>query len=330
MQSNLAELLTMKNPDTVEKVSFVIPCYNEKETISIYYEAMESLLKKGILEKLQWEYVFIDDGSTDGSLKIIKELAERNNKVHFISFSRNFGKEAAILAGLHNADGDYVVTMDVDLQDSPNLLSDMYRAVVVEGYDCAAAMRINRKGEGRIRSFLSESFYKVINKLSDIEIVSGARDYRFMNRNVADAIISVGEYNRFSKGIFSWIGFKTKWIEYENVERSAGNTKWSIWKLFSYAMEGIVAFSTKLLNLASAIGIICCMLAFISLIFIVIRALVYGDPVAGWPSMMCVIILMGGVQLLCVGILSTYLSKTYLETKKRPIYIIREKDEKKA
>ena len=216
--------------------------------------------------------------------------------------------------------------MDVDLQDSPALLAEMYQAVVVEKYDCAAARRTTRKGEGKIRSFLSNSFYKVINALSDIEIVSGARDYRFMNRSVVNAILSLGEYNRFSKGIFSWVGFSTKWIEYENVERSAGNTKWSVWKLFTYAMEGIVAFSTKLLNLSSFLGMLCCVLSFASLLFIVARALIYGDPVAGWPSMMCVIILMGGLQLLCMGILSTYLSKTYLETKRRPVYIVREKD----
>ena len=310
----------------VQKVSFVIPCYNEEEAIPIFYKTMEHLLKTGILKGLEYEYVFVDDGSSDNSIRCMRELRASDDRVHFISFSRNFGKEAAILAGLQNVDGDYAVTMDVDLQDSPELLAEMYQAVVVENFDCAAARRINRKGEGKIRSFLSNSFYKVINALSDIEIVSGARDYRFMNRSVVNAILSLGEYNRFSKGIFSWVGFTTKWIEYENVERSAGNTKWSVWKLFTYAMEGIVAFSTKLLSLSSLLGMICCVLAFASLVFIVVRALLYGDPVAGWPSMMCVIILMGGLQLLCMGILSTYLSKTYLETKRRPVYIVREKD----
>ncbi len=308
------------------KVSFVVPCYNEEEAIPIYYDTMEAELGKGILKGLEYEYVFVDDGSRDKTLEIMQKLRERNERVHYVSFSRNFGKEAALLAGLQNAGGNYVVTMDVDLQDSPALLKDMYEAVVVEGYDQAAARRISRKGEGKIRSFLSEMFYKVINRLSDIEIASGARDYRFMKRSVVNAILSMSEYNRFSKGIFSWVGFKTKWIEYENVERSAGATKWSIWKLFAYAMEGIVAFSTKLLSIASSLGIICCVLAFFSLIFIVVRAMLYGDPVAGWPSMMCVIILMGGLQLLCTGILGTYLSKIYLETKNRPVYIVREKD----
>lgn len=308
------------------KVSFVVPCYNEEEAIPIYYDTMEAKLGEGTLKDLEYEYVFVDDGSRDKSLEIMQELRERDERVHYVSFSRNFGKEAALLAGLHNAGGNYVVTMDADLQDSPELLEEMYHAVVAEGYDQAAARRISRKGEGKIRSFLSEMFYKVINRLSDIEIASGARDYRFMKRSVVNAILSMSEYNRFSKGIFSWVGFKTKWIEYENVERSAGATKWSIWKLFAYAMEGIVAFSTKLLNLASSLGIICCVLAFFSLIFIAVRALLYGDPVAGWPSMMCVIILMGGLQLLCTGILGTYLSKIYLETKNRPIYIVREKD----
>ncbi|MCM1160433.1 MAG: glycosyltransferase family 2 protein [Roseburia sp.] len=308
------------------KVSFVVPCYNEEEAIPIYYDTMEAKLGEGILKDLEYEYVFVDDGSRDKSLEIMQKLRERDERVHYVSFSRNFGKEAALLAGLQNASGNYVVTMDVDLQDSPELLEEMYHAVVAEGYDQAAARRISRKGEGKIRSFLSEMFYKVINRLSDIEIASGARDYRFMKRSVVNAILSMSEYNRFSKGIFSWVGFKTKWIEYENVERSAGATKWSIWKLFAYAMEGIVAFSTKLLNLASSLGIICCVLAFFSLIFIVVRALLYGDPVAGWPSMMCVIILMGGLQLLCTGILGTYLSKIYLETKNRPVYIVREKD----
>lgn len=273
-----------------EKVSFVVPCYNEEEAIPIFYKTMEALLETGILKDLEYEYIFVDDGSRDNSIGIMQKLRADDEKVHFISFSRNFGKEAAILAGLQNADGDYVVTMDVDLQDSPELLAEMYQIVAVEKFDCAAARRTNRKGEGRVRSFLSESFYKVINSLSDIEIVSGARDYRFMNRSVVNAILSLGEYNRFSKGIFSWVGFKTKWIEYENVERSAGNTKWSVWKLFAYAMEGIVAFSTKLLNISSVLGCVCCILSFLSLIFIIVRALLYGDPVAGWPSMMCVII----------------------------------------
>jgi len=307
-------------------VSFVVPCFNEEEALPIYYHTMEELLSnKEMIGGMDYEYWFVDDGSGDDTLPILRELSEKDEKVHFISFSRNFGKEAALYAGLQNSAGDYIVTMDVDLQDSPQLLGEMYRAVVWEGYDCAAAKRTTRKGEGKIRSCLSESFYKVINKMSDTEIVSGARDYRFMRRMMVDAIVSMGEYNRFSKGIFSWVGFKTKWIGYENVERSAGQTKWSIWKLFGYAMDGIVAFSTRLLMISSALGIGCCFVAFCGLIFIVVRAALFGDPVAGWPSMMCVIIFIGGLQLLCIGILSIYMSKTYLETKRRPIYIAKEK-----
>ena len=308
-------------------LSFVVPCFNEEEALPIYYQTMEELLKdKSVIGDLEYEYWFIDDGSSDGTLDGIKALREKDDRVHFVSFSRNFGKEVALFAGLSNASGEYVVTMDVDLQDSPDSLKEMYEAVVLEGYDCAAARRTTRKGEGRIRSFFSESFYKVINRMADIEIASGARDYRFMRRVMVDAIVSMGEYKRFSKGIFSWVGFKTKWIEYENVERSAGSTKWSMWKLFAYAMDGIVAFSTKLLNLASGLGLSCCFISFIGLIFVFVRALLYGDPVAGWPSMMCIIIFIGGLQLLCIGILSIYLSKTYLETKRRPIYIAREKE----
>lgn len=317
----------MQNELLSDRISFIIPCFNEEETIPIYYALMEKLIhQEHMIDHMDYEYWFIDDGSVDRTLDIIKKLRNQDTRVHYISFSRNFGKEAGIYAGLQNATGKYVVTMDVDLQDSPEALRKMYEAVVLEGYDCAAARRSTRKGEGAMRSFLSNSFYKVINKMVDFKIESGSRDYRFMNRCMVDAIVSMGEYNRFSKGIFSWVGFKTKWISYENVERSAGVTKWSVWKLFSYAIDGIVAFSTKLLNLASALGIGCCFMAFIGLIFIFVRALIYGDPVAGWPSMMCIIILLGGLQLLCIGILSLYLSKTYLETKKRPIYIAREKE----
>nr|MBQ8252499.1 glycosyltransferase family 2 protein [Lachnospiraceae bacterium] len=313
--------------DSRQLISFVVPCFNEEEALPIYYRTMEELIKnEHIIGDLDYEYWFIDDGSKDATIDMIKELRAKDEKVHYVSFSRNFGKEAALFAGLQNATGDYVVTMDVDLQDSPELLKEMYEAVVTEDYDCAAARRVTREGEKLIRSFLSDSFYKVINKMAEIEIASGARDYRFMKRVMVDAIVAMGEYNRFSKGIFSWVGFKTKWIEYRNVERSAGSTKWSIWKLFSYALDGIVAFSTKLLNLASGLGLGCCFLAFVGLIFVFVRALLYGDPVAGWPSMMCIIIFIGGLQLLCIGILSMYLSKTYLETKHRPIYIAREKE----
>lgn len=311
-----------------KKVSFVVPCYNEEATIPIYYETMNKLLSQNLIGKLDYEYVFVDDGSGDGTLEILEKLQDSDSHVHYISFSRNFGKEAALLAGMANSSGNYVVTMDVDLQDPPELIEQMYHAVVAEGYDCAAARRVNRKGEGRIRSFFSNAFYKVMNNLADVQIASGARDYRFMRRSMVNAVLSLGEYNRFSKGIFNWVGFNCKWIEYSNVERSAGKTKWSFFKLFAYAKDGIIAFSTRLLNIASTLGIAFCIIAFIALIFIVVRAAIYGDPVAGWPSTMCVIVLLGGLQLLCIGILGAYLSKVYLETKRRPIYIIREQDNK--
>lgn len=310
------------------KVSFVVPCYNEEATIPIYYETMNKLMSNNVIGKLDYEYVFVDDGSCDGTLEILEKLQDSDSHVHYVSFSRNFGKEAALMAGMANSSGNFVVTMDVDLQDPPELLEQMYRAVVVEGYDCAAARRVNRKGEGRIRSFFSNAFYKVMNNLADVQIASGARDYRFMRRSMVNAVLSLGEYNRFSKGIFNWVGFRCKWIEYSNVERIAGKTKWSIFKLFAYAKDGIIAFSTRLLNIASTLGICFCIIAFIALIFIVVRAAIYGDPVAGWPSTMCVIVLLGGLQLLCIGILGAYLSKVYLETKRRPIYIIREQDNK--
>lgn len=312
----------------LEKISFVVPCFNEEETLELYYSCMEKTIDgSAVLSGLAVEYIFVDDGSRDQTLKKIKMLREKNLDVRYISFSRNFGKEPALLAGLRRATGDYVVTMDVDLQDSPDILEEMYLAVTEEGYDCVAARRVSRKGEGAIRSGLSKCFYKVINLLSDVEIVSGARDYRFMKRNMVDAVLEVQEYNRFSKGIFSWVGFRTKWISYENVKRSAGETKWPLTKLFKYAFDGIIAYSTKLLSIASGLGLLFCLVSFTSLIFIVVRAMLFGDPVTGWPSMMSVIILMGGLQLLCIGIMGAYLSRTYLETKHRPIYIIRETEE---
>ena len=271
------------------------------------------------------EFFFIDDGSSDQSLAKIKELVELDDRIHFISFSRNFGKEAAIFAGLEASNGDYVVIMDVDLQDPPKLLPIMYQAVKEEEYDCVATRRGDRKGEPRIRSFFARLFYRIINKISKVEIVDGARDYRFMTRQMVDAIVSMKEYNRFSKGIFGWVGFKTKWIEFENIERAAGKTKWSFWKLFMYSMEGIVAFSTVPLAFVSFLGIIICILSLLGMLFIFIKTIVWSDPVSGWPSMICIITMLGGIQLLCLGIIGYYLSKTYLETKKRPIYIIKDK-----
>ncbi len=306
----------------MKKCSVVVPCYNEEETIPIFYEEMQKYIPN--MPELEFEFIFVDDGSKDSSLREMKTLAEKDKRVKYISFSRNFGKEAGLFAGLEATTGDYIVTMDVDLQDPPYLLEKMYQAVAEEGYDCAATRRTNRKGEARIRSWFAKKFYQIINKISNADIVDGARDYRFMTRQMVDSILSMREYNRFTKGIFGWIGFKTKWIPFENVERSAGTTKWSFWKLTLYALEGIVAFSTTPLWISSLLGIFCCFVSLLVLAFIIIRALMYGDPVAGWPSMISVIIFIGGLQLFCMGILGMYVSKLYLEAKKRPIYITRE------
>ncbi len=311
-----------KSVDKRAICSFVVPCYNEQEVIPIFYQEIVKVLKE-LQQEL--EFFFIDDGSSDQSLAKIKELVELDDRIHFISFSRNFGKEAAIFAGLEASNGDYVVIMDVDLQDPPKLLPIMYQAVKEEEYDCVATRRGDRKGEPRIRSFFARLFYRIINKISKVEIVDGARDYRFMTRQMVDAIVSMKEYNRFSKGIFGWVGFKTKWIEFENIERAAGKTKWSFWKLFMYSMEGIVAFSTVPLAFVSFLGIIICILSLLGMLFIFIKTIVWSDPVSGWPSMICIITMLGGIQLLCLGIIGYYLSKTYLETKKRPIYIIKDK-----
>jgi len=276
------------------------------------------------LKNYEFELLFINDGSKDNTLKIIKELNQKDPKVRYISFSRNFGKEAAMYAGLEAAEGDYVTLMDADLQDPPALLKQMYDAIKNEGYDSVGTRRVTRKGEPPIRSFFARMFYKIINKMSNIEMVDGARDYRLMKRQVVDSIISLKEYNRYSKGLFSFVGFDTKWIEYENVERVAGETKWSFWKLFKYALEGITAFSTTPLIFSSIVGLIFCLVAFIAIIFIIVKTLVYGDPTAGWPSMACIIVFVSGIQLFTIGIIGQYLSKTYLEVKKRPIYIIKE------
>ncbi len=265
--------------------------------------------------------IFVDDGSKDRTLAIVKELAEKDTRVKYLSFSRNFGKEAAIYAGFQHADGDYVAMLDADLQDPPSMLPEMLRGIREEGYDSVATRRVSRKGEPPIRSFFARRFYRLMNRISTAEIMDGARDYRLMTRQFKEAILEISEYNRFSKGIFGWVGFKTKWIEFENVERKAGETKWSFWKLFKYSLEGIIGFSTAPLAMVSMLGVGVCCIAFLFLIFILIRTLCFGDPVAGWPSMTCIILMLGGIQLLCIGILGMYLSKTYLETKKRPIYI---------
>ena len=274
--------------------------------------------------KIDFEIIFIDDGSKDKTLEVIKKLSEQDECIHYVSFSRNFGKEAAMYAGFEHANGEYVVTMDVDLQDPPHLIPEMIRCIEEEGYDSVATRRVTRKGEPPIRSFFARRFYGLINKISDADIVDGARDFRMMKRDMVNAILSMPEYNRFTKGIFGWVGFKTKWIEFENVERAAGETKWSFWKLFRYALEGIIAVSTVPLTIVSLIGVVVCIIAFLFLLFVVIRAVIFGDPVAGWPSLICVISFLSGIQLLGIGVVGMYLSKTYLETKKRPIYIKKE------
>ena len=308
----------------MEKISVVVSCYNEEKALPLFYEEMERVRKKDFEGIGEFEYIFVNDGSKDNTLKIIKELNQKDPKVRYISFSRNFGKEAAMYAGLEAAEGDYVTLMDADLQDPPALLKQMYDAIKNEGYDSVGTRRVTRKGEPPIRSFFARMFYKIINKMSNIEMVDGARDYRLMKRQVVDAILSLKEYNRYSKGLFSFVGFDTKWIEYENVERVAGETKWSFWKLFKYALEGITAFSTTPLIFSSIIGLIFCVVAFIAIIFIIVKTLIYGDPTAGWPSMACIIVFVSGIQLFTIGIIGQYLSKTYLEVKKRPIYIIKE------
>ena len=308
----------------MEKISVVVSCYNEEKALPLFYEEMERVRKQDFDGIVDFEYIFVNDGSKDNTLKIIKELRAKDNKVRYVSFSRNFGKEAAMYAGLEASKGDYVTLMDADLQDPPALLKQMYDAIKNEGYDSVGTRRVTRKGEPPIRSFFARMFYKIINKMSSIEMVDGARDYRLMKRKVVDAIISLKEYNRYSKGLFSFVGFDTKWIEYENVERVAGETKWSFWKLFKYAIEGITAFSTTPLILSSLIGIIFCILSFVAIIFIIVRTLVNGDPTAGWPSLVCIIVFVSGVQLFSIGIIGQYLSKTYLEVKNRPIYIIKE------
>lgn len=307
----------------MDLISVVVPCFNEQESIPIFYDEINKIEYK-MKNKVNFEIIFVDDGSKDDTLEVAKKLNKIDKKVKYISFSRNFGKEAAMLAGLEKSKGDYVAIMDVDLQDPPNLLIDMYEGIVNDGFDCVATRRATRKGESRIRSFFAKKFYSIINKISKTEIVDGARDYRLMTRQMVNSILSIKEYNRFSKGIFSWVGFKTKWIEYENVERVAGNTSWSFWSLFLYALEGIVAFSTVPLAISSILGFILCILAFIWIGVIIVKTLIWGDPVDGYPSLVCLITFMGGIQLFCVGILGQYLSKVYLETKKRPIYLIKE------
>ena len=306
-------------------ISIIVPCYNEQEALPLFYAEITRVAEQ--MAPLTFEFVFIDDGSSDGTLSTLRSLAAQDKRVRFVSFSRNFGKEAAILAGLEAAEGAYIATMDADLQDPPALLPQLYRAVTEEGYDCAATRRTSREGEPPIRSFFARMFYKLINKISDADIVDGARDYRLMRRRMVEAVLSMREYNRFSKGIFGWVGFQTKWVPFTNVERAAGETKWSFWKLFLYSLEGIVAFSTAPLAIASMLGALLCAAAFLFIAVVILKTFLFGDPVSGWPSMMCVILFLGGIQLFCAGISGQYLAKTYLETKKRPVYLVRETEE---
>ena len=308
----------------MKKISVVVSCYNEEEAIPLFYKEINKIINK--MKNVNFEIIFVDDGSKDKTLDVCKDLHKKDKKVKYISFSRNFGKEAAMLAGLEYASGDYVTLMDADLQDPPALLPEMYKILEESNYDCVGTRRVTRKGEPPIRSFFARCFYKLINKMSKVEMVDGARDYRFMTRQMVDSIINMKEYNRYSKGLFSFVGYKTKWLEYENIERVAGETKWSFWKLFKYALEGIVAFTTAPLAIASIIGIILFLLSLIAIIFIIIKTLIFGDPVGGWPSLACILLCVSGIQLLCMGIIGQYLAKTYLETKRRPIYIIKETD----
>lgn len=303
-------------------ITCVVPCYNEEAVLDRFYAEITRIA--GQMKKVPFEFLFINDGSTDGTLSKLRRLAGLDSRVHYVSFSRNFGKEAGIYAGLQNASGDYVVIMDADLQDPPDLIPEMYHAVTEEGYDCVGSRRVTRKGEPPVRSFFARLFYKLMNRMSKTEVVDGARDFQMMSRKVVNAVLDMGEYNRFSKGIFGWIGFKKKWLEYENVERVAGETKWNFWSLLVYALDGILAFSTTPLVLASVLGLLICLAAVALIGVIVVRTLVFGDPTSGWPSLACLILMMSGVQLFCIGILGQYLAKTYLETKHRPIYLVGE------
>lgn len=304
-------------------LSAVVPCYNEEENVPYFYEEFiknDNFLKNNDIDFELW---YIDDGSKDGTAMEVKKLAEKDKRVHLLSFSRNFGKEAALYAGLEKAKGDYVACMDADLQDPPGLLPEMFE-YIWQGYDMAATRRVTRKGEPPIRSFFARMFYKMMNRISETEIVDGARDFRLMTRQVAEALLSMKEYNRFTKGIFGWIGFNTRWIEFENVERKKGETKWSFWKLFIYSIEGITSFSTAPLAFAAFMGVLFCLASFGLIIFTIVRKALFGDPTSGWPSLVCIISMISGVQLFCLGILGQYLSKTYMEVKKRPIYLVKE------
>lgn len=311
----------------MDKISIIVPCYNEEEALPYFYEEINKISND--MKNVNFEFMFVNDGSKDKTLEILRELSKSDKRVRYISFSRNFGKESAMYAGLSNVDGDYIAVMDADLQDPPSFLPQMYDILLTTDNDIVGLRRMDRAGEGKILDFFKRSFYNIIDKISKTEMVNGARDFRLMTRQVVDAILEMKEYNRYSKGIFGWVGFKTHWLEYKNVERVAGDTKWSFWKLFVYAMEGIIAFSTVPLVMASLFGMIFLFLALLLIIFIIVKTLIYGDPTSGWPSLVCIIFFVSGIQLFCLGIIGQYLSKTYLETKNRPIYIIKETEKSK-
>ena len=304
-----------------KRISIVVPCYNEQESLPEFFKSLDAL--QGLMDFVDFEFIFVDDGSKDSTLDLLSVLAENDRRVKYFSFSRNFGKEAAMLCGLEKSTGDYVALMDADLQDPPGLLPEMYQAVTKEGYDCAAARRVTRSGEPPIRSFFARRFYWLAGKISETHMEDGARDFRLMTRQMVDAVLSLREYNRFSKGLFSWVGFSTKWIDYENIQRVSGVTKWSFWKLFAYSIDGMVAFSVKPLAISSLFGILFCLIAFLGMFIIIVRFLLFGDPVAGWASTVTIVLFVGGIQLFCLGILGQYLAKAYMESKQRPMYIIK-------
>lgn len=310
--------VTTRGTNGMPKLSVVVPCYNEAPCVETFIHAIDATALENV------EIIFVDDGSSDATLSIVRQLTAQDNRIRYVSFSRNFGKEAALYAGLKKASGDLVATMDVDLQDPPSLLPEMIRTIIEEGYDSVATRRSSRKGEPPVRSWFAKRFYWLMHRFSEVRLVDGARDFRMMTRPMVDAILSVTEVNRFTKGIYQWVGFRTKWMSYPNIERTAGQTKWSFRKLFKYSLEGIMAFSTAPLQLASWLGMFSCLLAFLTLVFIVVRALLFGDPVGGWPSLVCIIVFFGGLQLFVAGILGNYLAKTYLETKHRPLYFVKE------
>lgn len=312
----------------MDLITLIIPCYNEQESLPLLYSELVKVSQQ--MSEQNFEFLFVNDGSRDRTLDILKELAQKDERVKYISFSRNFGKESAMYAGLDNARGDYVAFMDADMQDPPALLPEMYKAVTEEGYDSVATRRVTRKGEPPIRSFFARMFYRIMNKISDTDIVDGARDFRLMNCKFVDALLQMKEYNRFSKGLFGWVDYKTKWIEFENVERVAGETKWSFWSLFKYSIEGILAFTTAPLVIASVLGILLCFLAFVFIVFIIVRKICFNNSVNGWASMVCIISLLGGLQLFAIGVVGQYLAKLYLEIKNRPIYLIGETNIEKS